>query len=202
MSNINKEYIKDDIKKNKNEKYDSDSSNSNRKQSKTSTKKIEYKKMTDAEIKEYLKESILVPDEDWEKLSVGANISYYKKDGNFVKSGFIKAIYTNEGNTFIKYGTKLTTYPNDKYYKEFTVNMSNITEIYKRIDQSAILEYKIIKKSILSSMAAFAEKFTIIENELKNINDKIIKLEDNHIMTVRFIKKLHNIKSIDDIKNI
>ena len=80
--------------------------------------------------------------------------------------------------------------------------MSNITEIYKRIDQSAILEYKIIKKSILSSMAAFAEKFTIIENELKNINDKIIKLEDNHIKTVRFIKKLHNIKSIDDIKNI
>ena len=80
--------------------------------------------------------------------------------------------------------------------------MSNITEIYKRIDQSAILEYKIIKKSILSSMTSFAEKFNIIENELKNINDKISKLEDNHIKTVRFIKKLHNIKSIDDIKNI
>jgi len=164
--------------------------------------------MTDDEISEYLKESILIPPEDWEKLAVGSNISYFKKDNNFIKSGFIKTIYrkddTTKGisNLFILYGTKLNTYNNDKYYKEFTVNASNIKELYKRIDQSAILEYKIIKKNILNSMNTFVEKFNIIENNINAINDKILKLENNHIKTINFIKKLHNIKSIDDVKHI
>ena len=52
MSNINKEYIKDNIKKNKNEKYDSDGSNSSQTKTNKSTKKTTYKKMTDDEIKE------------------------------------------------------------------------------------------------------------------------------------------------------
>jgi len=171
-------------------------------------KKPSYKKLSDGEITEYLKDSILIPPEEWAKLAVGSNISYYKKDNNFIKSGFIKNIYTKDdtttgsSNVFILYGTKLNTYNNDKYYKEFTVNTSNIKELYKKIDQSAILEYKIIKKNIANSMNTFLEKFNQIENELNSINDKILKLENNHIKTINFIKKLHNIKSIDDIKNI
>ena len=92
---------------------------------KNETKKATYKKMTDDEINEYLKESMLIPPEDWEKLAVGSNISYFKKDNNFIKSGFIKTIYrkddatTGISNLFILYGTKLNTYNNDKYYKEF-----------------------------------------------------------------------------------
>jgi hypothetical protein len=46
------------------------------------------------------------------------------------------------------------------------------------------------------------DKISKIENELNNFNDRIIKLEENHIKTIKFIKKLHNIKSIDDVKNI
>lgn len=168
----------------------------------SSSQKKTFKKMSENEITEYLKDSILIPNTDWNKLSIGSNISYYKNDGNFVKSGFIKAIYNNEGNDFIKYGTKLNTYFNDKYYKEFTVNTNNIKELYKKIDQSAILEYKIIKKNILNSMNSYMEKFTKIENDISTLSEKISKLEENHIKTIKFIKKLHNIKSLDDVKNI
>jgi hypothetical protein len=174
-----------------------------KKEKKTSSaQKKPFKKMSENEITEYLKDSILIPNTDWNKLSIGSNISYYKNDGNFVKSGFIKAIYNNEGNDFIKYGTKLNTYFNDKYYKEFTVNTNNIKELYKKIDQSAILEYKIIKKNILNSMNSYMEKFTKIENDISTLSEKISKLEENHIKTIKFIKKLHNIKSLDDVKNI
>jgi hypothetical protein len=41
-----------------------------------------------------------------------------------------------------------------------------------------------------------------LENELISINERISKLEDNHVKTIKFIKKLHNIKSIDDVKNL
>jgi hypothetical protein len=193
MSNNNEKYINSDSE---------EEEINNKKNSKKKDNNKTFKKMTDEEIIEYLKDSILVPKNDWDKLSIGSQISYYKNDGNFVKLGFIKAVYTNEGNDFIKYGTKLNTYYNDKYYKEFTVNTSNIKELFKKIDKSAVLEFKIINKNILNSINNMMESISTLENELNNMNEKMNKLEDNHIKTIKFIKKLHNIKSIDDVKNI
>jgi|LauGreDrversion4_2_1035121.scaffolds.fasta_scaffold65091_1 hypothetical protein len=209
MSNNNDIYIDSDNDDNFNNKekfinskniLEKEEITNNKSDSKNSKKT--YKKMTDIEIKEYLKDSILIPKNEWSKLSVGSNISYFKNDGNFVKSGFIKTIYTNENTEYIKYGTKLNTYHNDKYYKEFTVNTTNIKELYKKIDKSAIIEYKIINQNILNTVNNIMDKISKIENELNNFNDRIIKLEENHIKTIKFIKKLHNIKSIDDVKNI
>lgn len=185
MSNNNDEYINSN----------SDDDNNKKKLKKNIKDKQQFKKMSDDDIKLYLKDSILLPKNEWDKLSVGSHISYYKNDGNFVKSGFVKAIYSNDGNNFIKYGTKLDTYYNDKYYKEFTVNTSNIKELYKKIDKSAIIEFKIINKNILNTINK-------LESAINNINERINKLEDNHNTTIKFIKRLHNIKTIDDIKNI
>lgn len=193
MSNNNDTYINSDSENEEND---------NKKQSKKKDNIKTFKKMSDDEILDYLKDSILIPKNDWDKLSVGSNISYYKNDGNFVKSGFIKAVYSNDGNDFIKYGTKLNTYYNDKYYKEFTVNTSNIKELYKKIDKSAVIEFKIMNKNILNSINTFMDTISKLENELISINERISKLEDNHVKTIKFIKKLHNIKSIDDVKNL
>lgn len=193
MSNNNDTYINSDSE---------DENINNKKQSKKKDNIKTFKKMSNEEILDYLKDSILIPKNDWDKLSVGSNISYYKNDGNFVKSGFIKAVYSNDGNDFIKYGTKLNTYYNDKYYKEFTVNTSNIKELYKKIDKSAVIEFKIMNKNILNSINAFMDTISKLENELISINERISKLEDNHVKTIKFIKKLHNIKSIDDVKNL
>lgn len=193
MSNNNDTYINSDSE---------DEENDNKKQSKKKDNIKTFKKMTEDEILDYLKDSILIPKNDWDKLSIGSNISYYKNDGNFVKSGFIKAVYSNDGNNFIKYGTKLNTYYNDKYYKEFTVNVSNIKELYKKIDKSAVIEFKIMNKNILNSINTFMDTISKLENEISNITERITKLEDNHVKTIKFIKKLHNIKSIDDVKNL
>ena len=193
MLNNNDTYINSDSENEENDK---------KKQSKKKDNIKTFKKMSNEEILDYLKDSILIPKNDWDKLSVGSNISYYKNDGNFVKSGFIKAVYSNDGNDFIKYGTKLNTYYNDKYYKEFTVNTSNIKELYKKIDKSAVIEFKIMNKNILNSINAFMDTISKLENELISINERISKLEDNHVKTIKFIKKLHNIKSIDDVKNL
>ena len=193
MLNNNDTYINSDSENEENDK---------KKQSKKKDNIKTFKKMSNEEILDYLKDSILIPKNDWDKLSIGSNISYYKNDGNFVKSGFIKAVYSNDGNDFIKYGTKLNTYYNDKYYKEFTVNTSNIKELYKKIDKSAVIEFKIMNKNILNSINTFMDTISKLENELISINERISKIEDNHVKTIKFIKKLHNIKSIDDVKNL
>jgi hypothetical protein len=166
-------------------------------------KKTAYKskKLSDEEIAEYLKGSILVPKYQWKDLYDNSNISYIKNDGGFVKSGFIKLIYNKDDEDYIRYGSKLDRYNNDKYYKEFTVKFSNIKALYKKIDNSAIMEYKLIKENIKNTLSNFTEELTRLDDKVNDMNEKIIKLDENHVKIVKLIKKLHNISSLDDLKN-
>lgn len=179
---------------------DSDSkSNSKKSKIKNSNESIPNN-LTESEIKEYLKSSISIPKDQWETLPVNSFISYIKEDGKFIKGGYVKLIFNKKNNTYMIYGTKLDKYNNDKYYKEFTINLSNIKEIYKKIDQSAILEYQIIKTNITKLIDNTNNKLEEILTRLSQSEKKIIKLEENHYKTLKLIKNLHNIKSLDNIK--
>ncbi len=169
-------------------------------------KKIIAKELTEEEIKEYLKNSILVNKDQWLTIPVNSFISYYKDDGKFVKGGYVKLIFTKKDaktetmNDYLIYSTKIDKYNNDKYYKEFTINLSNIKEIYKKIDASAIMEYQIIKANITKLLNLNAEKMNDIVDRINQIDKKINKLEENHYKTLKLIKNLHNIKSLDTLK--
>jgi hypothetical protein len=166
-----------------------------------SNKKKEQKIQTEEEIKEFLKNSISIPKDQWEQLPINSYISYYKDDGKFIKGGYIKLIFNKKDNTYLIYGTKIDKYANDKYYKEFTINLSNIKELYKKIDQSAIIEYQIIKNNISKLIDNTNNKLEDIINRLNQTEKKIGKLEENHYKTLKLIKNLHNIKSLDKINS-
>jgi hypothetical protein len=175
--------------------------------SKVKNTKQNKKNLTDEEIKEFLKNSILIPKDQWEKLPINSYISYTKEDNKFIKGGYIKLIFQKNNNTYLIYGTKIDKYNNDRYYKEFTINLSNIKDIYKKIDQSAIIEYQVIKNNIITLIDNTNKKLEDIlikmqknENKIQQIEKKIIKIEENHYKTIKLIKNLHNIKSLDTIK--
>lgn len=174
----------------------SDIENNNKKNDK---KKIK-KEITEDEIKEFLKNSILIPKDQWNSLPVNSFISYVKNDGKFIKGGYIKLIFQKKDNDYMIYSTKLDKYNNDRYYKEFTINLNNIKEIYKKIESSAIIEYKIIKTNINNILDQFKLQINEISNKVDELDKKIIKLEDNNKKTIKLIKNLHNISSLDDIK--
>jgi hypothetical protein len=182
---------------------DSDSTNSKSNSKKSKTKKTNEStpnNLTESEIKDYLKNSISIPKEQWETLPINSFISYIKEDGKFIKGGYVKLIFNKKNNIYLIYGTKIDKYNNDKYYKEFTINLSNIKEIYKKIDQSALLEYQIIKTNITKLIDNTNTKLEEIILRLSQNEKKIIKLEENHYKTLKLIKNLHNIKSLDNIK--
>lgn len=168
--------------------------------SKNKETKENIKELTQEEITEYLKNSILIPNDQWKSLPINSFISYYKEGGKFIKGGYIKLIFTKNNNEYLIYGTKLDKYNNDKYYKEFTINLSNIKEIYKKIDQSAIIEYQIIKNNISKIISVTNTKIEEIITKITNMEKKIIKLEENHYKTVKLIKNLHNIKNLENVK--
>lgn len=171
----------------------------NNKIKKNNKKKIE-KEITEEEKKDFLKNSILIPKEQWNSLPVNSFISYIKNDDKFIKGGYIKLIFQKKDNDYIIYSSKLDKYNNDRYYKEFTINLNNIKEIYKKIDSSAILEYKIIKTNINNILEQFKTQIIDINNKIDELDKKINKLDDNNKKTIKLIKNLHNISSLDDIK--
>ena len=58
--------------------------------------KIVQKELTIEEINEYLKNSILIPKDQWIYLPINSFISYFKEDGKFVKGGYIKLIFSKK----------------------------------------------------------------------------------------------------------
>jgi hypothetical protein len=168
-------------------------------------KDIEIKELSQEEINEFLKNSILIPKEQWSTLPINSYISYYKEDGKFIKGGYIKLIFSkkdpksDENNDYLIYGTKIDKYTNDKYYKEFTINLSNIKDVYKKIDASAIIEYQIIKTNISKLINTTNIKIEEIIDKMSTIEKKITKLEENHYKTLKLIKNLHNIKNLDNV---
>jgi hypothetical protein len=180
-----------------------------KKVSKDKQKEMTTKEMTTEEINDFLKNSINIPKEQWQQLPINSFISYFKNDGKFVKGGYIKLIFNknnsdnidNDDNIhYLIYGTKIDKYNNDKYYKEFTINLSNIKEIYKKIDNSALIEYQIIKNNITKLLNSNNSKIDEIINKLNTFEKKINKLEENHYKTLKLIKNLHNINNLDNIK--
>jgi hypothetical protein len=144
-------------------------------------------KMSKAEIDEWLKGCIEIPTSKWTTLPDNSQICYFKKDGGFVKSGFVKLSFEKEGERYIRYGSKLGSWSGDKYYKEFTLKLSNVKKLYKRVSQDAIFEYKLISAKISTRMKELETKQDDLDRSVKKV--------------VMLIKKLHNIKSLDDIRN-
>jgi len=167
----------------------------NNKIKKNNKKKIE-KEITEEEKKDFLKNSILIPKEQWNSLPVNSFISYIKNDDKFVKGGYIKLIFQKKDNDYLIYSSKLDKYNNDRYYKEFTINLNNIKEIYKKIDVSAIIEYQIIKTNLNNIIEKFKSE---INNKLEELNSKINKLDENNKKTIKLIKNLHNIKNLETL---
>jgi len=159
------------------------------------SKKKEKKKLSEEEIQEYLKSSILIPKDKWKEIQDHSQISYYKQDGGFVKSAFVKLIYNKGEEDYILCSSKLSGYPGDKYYVEFSVKFSNIDKLYKRIDQGAITEYKLIKDNINQILTKYTERIDELEAKLNKANDDITR-------TLNLVKKLHKIENLNDLKKI
>jgi guanyl-specific ribonuclease Sa len=145
------------------------------------------KALTAAEIKEWLRGCIEIPKDKWRTIPDNSHVSYVKKDGKFVKGGFIRLQYSKDGEHYIRYGSKLASWPGDKYYREFTIKLSNTSKIYKRVSQDSIFEFKVMQMNFDKQMQTVIDRQDQLDGSIK----KIVKL----------IKKLHNIKSLDDMRN-
>lgn len=137
---------------------------------------------------------ILIPKNRWKQIPDNSQISYDRKDGKHVKSAYLKVSYSKDGEDYFLCGNKLNKYANDKYYSEYRLKLSNVDNIWKKISQDSIIEYKLIRAKL---EAELSEMRSIIER----LEERLKKEEDSSKKIVKLIKHLHNIKNLDELKN-
>jgi hypothetical protein len=151
-------------------------------------------KKTDA-INIHLQGSIKIPKSKWGSLPDNSEICYFRNDGKFVKKCFIKTFYEKNGDKYVICSNKLNRAQGDKYYSEYRLKLSNIKEIYKRVSQDSIIEYKLIKVRLDKEIEGLKEI-------INNLETRLSKEEESSKRIVKLIKHLHNIKSLDELKKI
>lgn len=143
----------------------------------------------------HLQGSIKIPKSKWASLPDNSEICYFRNDGKFVKKCFIKTFYEKSGDKYVICSNKLNRAQGDKYYSEYRLKLSNIKEIYKRVSQDSIIEYKLIKVRLDKEIENLKEVIAGLEARLS-------KEEESSKRIVKLIKHLHNIKSLDELKKI
>lgn len=121
---------------------------------------------------EYLKGSIKIPKDKWHILPEGSEISYYRDNGKFVKRAFIKLYYNKNDEDYFMCSNKLHKFPGDSYYSEFRLKLGAVTEIYKRISQDSIIEYKLIKAKLDQTIEELSNKIYDLTERLNQEADK------------------------------
>jgi len=148
-----------------------------------------------ADPESYLKGSIQIPRNSWGKLPENSEISYYRTDGKFVRKCFVKAFYEKNGQQYMLCSNKLYRTPGDKYYSEFRLKLQNIKDIYKRVSGDSVIEYKLIKIKL-------DKEISTLKDLVSSLNARLEKEEESSRKIIKLIKHLHNIKSLDELKNI
>ena len=143
----------------------------------------------------YLKGSIQIPKNSWSKIPENSEISYYRTDGKFVKKCFVKVFYEKNGEQYILCSNKLYRTPGDKYYSEFRLKLQSVKEIYKRVSGDSVIEYKLIKIKLDKEISSLKEL-------VSSLTARLEKEEESSRKIIKLIKHLHNIKSLDELKNI
>ncbi len=137
---------------------------------------------------------IPIPKNKWKQIPDNSQISYTRNDGKHVKSAYLKVSYSKDGEDYFLCGNKLNKYANDKYYSEYRLKLSNVKNIWKKISQDSIIEYKLIRAKLEAEVADMKSKIEELEERLKREEESSKKI-------VKLIKHLHNIKNLDELKH-
>lgn len=109
----------------------------------TSTKK----NITDDEKKELLVGYSIVSVDMWDKIPYKSHIRYVKKDGSFVRGGFVKNHWvTGEGANMIQLENNLNR--KAPQYKTWAFALDDVQHIYKKFDKTNAIEVNVLHKKI------------------------------------------------------
>lgn len=150
----------------------------------THDKTYKKKTYTNVQIKKLLEGYIPVSVGKWGDIPNKSHIRYFKKDGTFVRGGFVSSHWLNkEGKPFIHLEN---SFKKGKGYASWPVAHESVKQIYKKISRDSGIEMDTVRTKT-TEMITHMNK---IVEAMKSQKSRIDSLEKELARTQLFMKRL------------
>lgn len=120
----------------------------------------------------------------WTSIPIGAHIRLLKKDGTFIRGGFVRNFYTNDGNQYLM--LENNKFDRTHNYMQIKIKLDNVKRIFVKPDNTPTMSIP------TPSLPTFEEPSTRIQGEEielleKKIDlmEKIISQKDSELNSLR-----------------
>ncbi len=142
-------------------------------------KKYPSTKYTSEQIRELLKGYMRVDAESWSDIPTNSHIRYIKKDGSFVRGGFVTNHWLNKtGKKFIHVANGFNK--NAQGYKTWPVAHENVSQIYKKPAPNTNIEMGVVDarftkvvdqvNKLTAAVKSLNKKTNLLEAEIRKLN--------------------------------
>ena len=141
---------------------------------------------TEAQIKELLVGYIQVAVDRWVDVPVGSHVRYVKRDGVFVRGGFVTSHWLNaEGKKFIHLANNIAR--GGTGYVTWPVAHESLVTLYKKVDAKSGIEIDVVREKT-SEMIGQINRLVDVVKAQKN---RLDALESDQKKMLAIIRKLN-----------
>jgi hypothetical protein len=173
---------------NQGDQYDVEAQGGDKKAKKYSKDKFEDHKPTtysNAQIKKLLEGYIEVPRDKWDDIPTRSHIRYIKKDGKFVRGGFVSNHWLNKegdkfihlANSFARKGKKPATWP---------MAHATVSRVFKKTGKDSGIEMDVVRTKTTEIIGQINRLVDVVKQQRVEID----KLKEDNKRIVMMLKKL------------
>jgi hypothetical protein len=151
----------------------------------TGQKKYPKTAYTKEQIRKLLTGYIEVPHNKWADIPLSSHIRYLKKDGTFVRGGFVTNHWLNkEGKPFIHVANNFKK--NAPGYKTWPMAHENVAKVFKKPDAKNGIEMEVVR----SKTAEIIGQINRIVDAVKDVKKDVKRNEDDIKKMFALLKKI------------
>lgn len=166
-------------------KHDSVNPNTNPNLNKNQNYKPKYKKKlkkypstayTNEQIKELLVGYIEVRKDKWSDIPVGSHIRYVKKDGTFVRGGFVTNHWLNkEGKQFIHIANNLKK--NSPNYATWPMAHESVARLFKKPDAKTGIELDVVRGKTAEIISQINKLVNVVKEQGRRLDKQELEIQ-------------------------
>lgn len=163
-------------------------SSDNTKTPEYNTKKYKKKEYNADQIKGLLDGYVQVSQTKWADIPISAHIRYFKKDGTFVRGGFVTSHWLNkEGKPFIHLANSFKK--KSKGYATWPVAHESVLKIFKKIDSKSGIEMDVVRNKTTEIIAQINKLVDVVKEQKIRLDSQEADLKKLYMIVKRLAEK-------------
>ena len=137
---------------------------------KNTRKQYPKKEYTQEQIKGFLNGYIEGASAKWEDIPTNSHMRYFKKDGSFVRGGFVTSHWLNkEGKKFIHLANNFNKKAQN--YATWPVAHESVSRIFKKIDNKSGIEMDVVRNKTTEIISQINKLVDVVKSQQLKINN-------------------------------